>query len=103
MFTSETEIKAHVKTDHSQTISNCNKCHETFNTQAFQEEHTIRITNVFTICDQIEPINERPCPCVHNVLQENCKQRRSEEAHDIRGTNRQHRCEVFSVVKILDN
>ena len=74
MFTTETEIEAHVKTDHSQTISNCNKCHETFNSQAFQEEHTSRITNVFTICDQIEPFNERPCHCVHNVLQENCKQ-----------------------------
>ena len=40
MFTTETETKAHVKTDHSQTIFNCNKCHETFNSQAFQEEHT---------------------------------------------------------------
>ena len=80
MFKPETEIEAHVKTDHSQTIFNCNKCHETFNSQAFQEEHkernhTSRITNVLTICDQIEPYNERSWPYVHNVWQENCKQR----------------------------
>ena len=36
----ETETEAHVKTDHSQTLFNCNKCHKTFNSQAFQEEHT---------------------------------------------------------------
>ena len=38
----ETETEAHVKTDHSQTLYNCNKCHKTFNRKAFQEEHTER-------------------------------------------------------------
>jgi uncharacterized CHY-type Zn-finger protein len=59
MFTTETDAEAHVKTDHSQTKFYCNKCHETFNSQAFQQEHTCRITNIFTICDQIELYNER--------------------------------------------
>ena len=38
----------------------------------------------------------RPCPCVHNVWQENCKQRRSGDPHDIQGSKMQHRCEVCS-------
>ena len=37
-----------------------------------------------------------PAPCVHNVWQENCKQRRSGDAHDIQGSKMQHRCEVCS-------
>jgi uncharacterized CHY-type Zn-finger protein len=59
--------EAHVKTDHSQTIFDCNNCHKTLNSQAFQEEHTernhtSRITNICTFVIRLNHIMNNLAP-----------------------------------------